>query len=429
MLERIKKADEILWINPKLSKKEDFKKVKLSEKDVEEASKRLEKFAPLIMHYFPETITSKGIIESPLSQISNMKDLLNKEFCQSSPIQGKLYLKRDSDLAVAGSVKARGGIYEVLKHSEELALNKGLLQGEDDDYMKLASKEGREFFSKYKIQVGSTGNLGMSIGIMSAAIGYEAIVHMSADAKQWKKDLLRSKGVTVVEYSGDYSEAVEQGRKLSDMDEYSYFVDDENSVQLFLGYSVAGERLAKQLKEQDIVVNSEHPLFVYIPCGVGGAPGGIVFGLKLMFGDNVHCFFAEPTQAPCMVLGMLSEKYEQISVQDIGLTGITQADGLAVGRCSGLVSRLMDERLSGEVTVEDDRLLPYMKALWKSENIFIEPSACAAFHGVNALFNFEEGRKYIEENGLKDFMDDSTHIVWATGGRLMPEDVRKEMLK
>ena len=429
MLERIKKADEILWINPKLSKKEDFKKAKLSEKDVEEASKRLEKFAPLIMHYFPETVISKGIIESPLSIISNMKDLLNKEFCKNYPIQGKLYLKRDSDLPVAGSVKARGGIYEVLKHSEDLALSKGLLKSEDDDYMKLASKEGREFFSKYKVQVGSTGNLGMSIGIMSAAIGYEAIVHMSADAKQWKKDLLRSKGVTVVEYSGDYSEAVEQGRKLSDMDEYSYFVDDENSVQLFLGYSVAGERLAKQLKEQDIVVNSEHPLFVYIPCGVGGAPGGIVFGLKLMFGDNVHCFFAEPTQAPCMVLGMLSEKYEQISVQDIGLTGITQADGLAVGRCSGLVSRLMDERLSGEVTVEDDRLLPYMKALWKSENIFIEPSACAAFHGVNALFNFEEGRKYIEENGLKDFMDDSTHIVWATGGRLMPEDVRKEMLK
>ena len=249
MLDKIKKAEEILWLNPKLSKKEELKKAKLSEKDVEEASKRLEKFAPLIMHYFPETVTSKGIIESPLSMISNMKDFLNQEFCKNHPIQGKLYLKRDSDLAVAGSVKARGGIYEVLKHSEELALSKGLLKSEDDDYMKLASKEGREFFAKYKIQVGSTGNLGMSIGIMSAAIGYEAIVHMSADAKQWKKDLLRSRGVKVIEYSGDYSEAVEQGRKLSDMDEYSYFVDDENSKELFLGYSVAGERLSAQLKE------------------------------------------------------------------------------------------------------------------------------------------------------------------------------------
>ena len=151
MLDKIKKAEEILWLNPKLSKKEDFKKAQLSENDVEEASKRLEKFAPLIMHYFPETVTSKGIIESPLSMISNMKDFLNQEFCKNHPIQGKLYLKRDSDLAVAGSVKARGGIYEVLKHSEELALSKGLLKSEDDDYMKLASKEGREFFAKYKI--------------------------------------------------------------------------------------------------------------------------------------------------------------------------------------------------------------------------------------------------------------------------------------
>ena len=417
-------AKEVTWINPKKTDMETAKtRISLTNEDIEDVSARLKRFAPLIMKLFPETEDRNGIIESELSEIPQMKEVL-KTVYGADLGSARLFLKRDSDLAVAGSVKARGGIYEVLKHSEDLALEYGLLSGYDDDYTKLASPEARAFFGERKVQVGSTGNLGVSIGMMSAALGYQAIVHMSADAKQWKKDYLRAHGVTVIEYAGDYGKAVAQGRADSDADPMSYFVDDENSKALFMGYAVVAERLDGQLKAAGVTVDEEHPLFVYIPCGVGGAPGGVTFGLKELYGDNVHVFFAEPVQACCMLLGLATGLHSQICVQDAGLTGQTHADGLAVGRPSGFVGGVMEPLLSGEVTVEDAKLYDYMRELMESEQLFIEPSSCAAFEGAVQAAKSAEIRWYIEACGLTDKMKNASHIVWATGGKLVPQPVR-----
>ena len=415
---------ETVWINSKylpFDMVDAVCQLVVSDEDIADAERRLHKFAPYIKKCFPETAEDGGLIESPLKEISAMKKALEETY--DAEIPGRLLLKMDSHLPIAGSVKARGGIYEVLKHAEDLALEHGMIT-EDDNYERFADDDMKEFFHQFTVQVGSTGNLGLSIGIMSAFLGFKVKVHMSADARQWKKDMLRSKGVDVIEYEDDYSAAVSEGRRQSDLDPTSYFVDDEYSVPLFLGYAVAAGRTKKQLDSMGISVDEDHPLILYVPCGVGGAPGGVCYGFKRLFGDNVHVFFVEPTLFPSVLLGMATDRYNEVSVNDFGLNELSAADGLACASPSGFVVRIDRNLLSGDFTVKDAILFDYMRMLKKTEDIFIEPSSCAAFTAPVNLLKYEGTKAYLEKQGLTaEKLANSTQICWATGGRLVPDDI------
>ena len=429
VISELKERKETVWLNPDLASVEPRSAMAgYRFVYVKAAQERFMRFLPYIASAFPETAARKGVIESALIPVPAMTEWLNRN---GAGIRGKVFLKDDARLPIAGSVKARGGIHEVLKIAERLAMDAGMLRP-TDNYEKIDSDEFRNFYRQYKVQVGSTGNLGISIGRMAARLGFEAIVHMSCDAKQWKKDLLRSEGVTVKEYAGDYGQAVASGRKESEADEKSFFVDDENSEDLFFGYATAALRVHVQLRKLKLPVDRQHPLFLYLPCGVGGAPGGITYGFKQIFGDDVHCFFAEPVEAPCFTLGMASGKMNGICVQDIGLTGHTIADGLAVGRASGFACERMKPLMSGAFTVEDEKLQEYQRQLMALEGIRLEPSACAGFRGLADIGRAGNGtaaygtaavwKDYIEARGLSEFMDAAVHIVWGTGGGLMPEE-------
>lgn len=413
LLKNVIDLKPVVWLNPNRQEMAEMSELPVNLEDMKQAEGLWQRFAPYLAKEFPDTAMAKGIVESPLRKIPNMKRLLQVRWDEE--IEGGLYLKCDNDLPIAGSIKARGGVYEVLHHAEQLAIKAGLLDNEQS-YEQFSSEKFKQLFSQYSIGVGSTGNLGLSIGIISAKLGFQVSVYMSSDAKQWKKDLLREKGASVVEFDGDFSEAILSGRKETLAKRDAYFVDDEKSKHLFLGYSVAAFRLKQQLEDEAIQVDADHPLFVYLPCGVGGAPGGIAFGLRQVFGDAVHCFFVEPTHSPAVLSGLLTGEKDKLCVQDLGIDNVTEGDGLAVGRPSSFASGISEKTVSGIYTVEDRQLFELLALLADSEKIFIEPSATAGLLGPLKILKTD----YVKANGIR--MSAANHIVWATGGALVPKE-------
>ncbi|UJX39803.1 D-serine ammonia-lyase [Desulfovibrio sp. JY] len=379
--------------------------------DIRAAAARFSRFAPLLADLFPELRPTGGVIESQLLPLP--------EAIGAGGGREPVFLKADHLLPVAGSVKARGGFHAVLAVAERLALTSGLLAGPDADSRLLGEGRSRAFFAGHTLSVGSTGNLGLSIGILGRALGFAVTVHMSGDARPWKKEKLREAGATVVEHAGDYAAACATARAAAAGDPTNHFIDDENSRDLFLGYAVAGLRLPAQLRPLGIVVSPQRPLCLHLPCGVGGAPGGIALGARLALGDGALAIFVEPAEAPCMLLGLATGRHEAVSVKDMGLSGRTIADGLAVPRPSGLVCRLVAPVVDGVCTVTDAAMAGHVVAAWKRAGLRLEPSAAAALAGPAMT----------RAAGLPRLAGKTaSHIVWATGGGMLPDEVFEEIL-
>lgn len=415
-----------------------------------DAEARLARCAPVLAACDPALAAAGGVIESPLLAQPALQAALGLP-----QAAGALWIKADHQLPLAGSVKARGGFHEVLLQAETLARRHGLLAAEalpEQQAAVLASPQARALFAAHEIAVGSTGNLGMAIGLMAAALGFRATVHMSAEAKGWKKDRLRRHGVRVVEHTGDYAAAVAAGRAAAEADPRAHFVDDERSRALFLGYAAAARGLARQLADAGRRVDAGHPLIVWLPCGVGGAPGGIAWGLQRLFGAHVHPFFVEPVASPCLLLQLLvahpavcaahpllaqlARAPQPPAVYDIGLDNRTLADGLAVPRASALVAEQVGHRLAGVLTVTDARLRALMRTAHTAAGLRLEPSAAAALDGplwlaraqglsdepaADGAGDLAAARAWLARSGVGAHLARATHVAWTTGGALLPD--------
>ncbi|WP_319412737.1 D-serine ammonia-lyase [uncultured Cohaesibacter sp.] len=412
LLDRVKKAQPTLWCNSHYRPQRDDEALK----GLQQAVANWQMLTPLLLQLFPELEVSGGTITSDLIEVDDLRKPLgyrDRNF-------GRLFIKADHALPIAGSVKARGGIYEVLMTAVNDARMSGFL-GLEEPVSALTGAAAHNFFAERTIAVGSTGNLGLSVGIAARTLGYNAVVHMSSDAKKWKIDRLRRFGVKVKQHRGDYNLAVAAARDAASKDPMVYFVDDEDSQLLFSGYSAGALELASQLIEAGISIGQDQPLFLYLPCGIGGAPGGIAYGARGVFGSHVHCFFAEPVQSPSALLQMMHGLEQSMSVYDMGLSNKTEADGMAVATMSHIVAQKMQHRLAGAFTLGDDDLMRFLALAYGAANLKLEPSACIGFAGPHFLLETQQGETFCNRHLSAKALENAIHVVWTTGGSLVPE--------
>ena len=186
----------VCWENPACD--EDGGCGVLSRADLDASVRMWAWLRPLFVLLFPEEVTNPpwgepGTVSSPLRRIDAMGRALGLR-------PGRCLLKADSNLAVCGSVKARGGMFEVFNVAAHLAKAFfGGLEVRESELQSVFDPRGAGFSSaalaedpklrahlaEREIVVGSTGNLGLSVGLGAAALGMRAVVHMSTDAKAW----------------------------------------------------------------------------------------------------------------------------------------------------------------------------------------------------------------------------------------------------
>ncbi len=400
LLDDLRHCRPAAWLRPAVSTALDLGADGRSQ--IEEARQRFERFRrPLAM------LAGDGAWDGAIRS-----DLIDAP----AAFPGRVLLKADHALPMTGSIKARGGVHELLKYAERIAVTNGL-STQDGDYASLATPEAAAVFARYEVSVASTGNLGFSIGLVGRALGLRTTIHMSRDAKAWKKNRLRDLGATVVEHDGDYGQACAAARAATPADDRHHFVDDESSPDLFWGYAVAAAELAEQLADRGLSPTPARPLVVYLPCGVGGAPGGISFGLKTLFNDAVVCVFAEPTHSPCFLAALATESdaNQPPSVYAYGLDNRTVADGLAVAAASPLALSLVGGAVDAAVSVTDEAMLTLAAALWDQARLRLEPSAVAGLASMPMLVEAAD-----RQTGWPD-LSTATHVAWLTGGALLPD--------
>lgn len=271
---------------------------------------------------------SKYIGNTPIVRLTNIE----KHFNISAELYAKLEYKNPS-----GSVKDRAALY---------ILNAAISEGE-------LSVGG-------KIVEATSGNMGISLSFLSAALGFSATIVMPENMSCERVKIIRAYGAEVVltEAEAGMSGAIERAREISS--ESGDFMPNQftNLNGAIAHYSTTGPEIYREmLGKVDI-----------FSCGVGTA--GTFFGVGRYLKEkksNIKLLAIEPSES-AVISGKTMGKH---GIQGIG---------------AGFFPPLLDTSLVDEtLLVSTSEALDFMSLLSRKEGIFAGVSSGAALYSLVCL--------------------------------------------
>ena len=252
------------------------------------------------------------------------------------------------------------------------------------------------------ITTASTGNAAASMACIGAHLNLEKIIFVPKSIPRAKLVQLQIFGSKIVSVQGNYDQAFDLCREISDR---QYWYNRSTAIN---PYNLEGKKtVAFEICEQ---LNFEVPDFVFIPVGDGCIFSGVWKGFqdfyKVGLIDKLPRLIACQAEGSAAIYHAFSKKLD--SPEPVNSNTIADSISVDLPRDGVKAIRALNESHGDCVILSDRHILSAQQRLAKEKGIFCEPSAAAAFAGFleyslkNPMGSTDKVVILLTGSGLKD---------------------------
>ncbi|MGA2466214.1 MAG: threonine ammonia-lyase [Thermodesulfobacteriota bacterium] len=245
-----------------------------------------------------------------------------------SKLTGKEVFLKLENLQKTGSFKIRGAYYKLSQLSHSMR--------------------------KRGVVAASAGNHAQGVAFASSLLGIQSTIVMPEGASMAKQMATRSYGGEVILFGQDTDESLSYAKKLEE--EGKYFIHPFDDEQVIAGQGTIGLEILEEVPGVEAIV---------VPIGGGGLISGIATIVKKKR-PKVKIIGVQAAHAPSAFYSWKRKEIKEVKVKP------TLADGIAIRRVGEKTFPIIEKKVDGILTVEEDEIASAILMLMERKRVVAE---------------------------------------------------------